>query len=296
MDRKWTQVGRSLQPGEDKGCFTIAAFNVLADGLAQEGNFSRVKQEHLTWKHRSPLLAAELQALGADIMGLAECNNYKSFWQPQLQQMGYESIFVPKNPSPATLYEAEADGCCLCFRTARFQLLGFITRPSNPVFVMAHLLDLQTNLHLLVCVCHLKAGRSCAKVRSAQIRTLLSIMTSFQQCLPEPPHTQFIIGDMNATASEECVEYCRSEGGFRCVFSESHYSWTTWKHRRDDMGIEHEKRESIDYILATGQPILKAFYELPSDEQVQEFGLPCSTYPSDHVAVACRIQLLSSAQ
>lgn len=62
-------------------------------------------------------------------------------------------------------------------------------------------------------------------------------------------------------------------------------SFTTWKFRRHD-GIEHEQCHAIDYIFYKPEgftPI--AILKLPTKEDIGSNGLPCTQYPSDHLAL-----------
>lgn len=53
---------------------SVLTFNVLADGLAQNGAFSRAPAACLAWPARLPLLAAELARSSADLLCLQEVN------------------------------------------------------------------------------------------------------------------------------------------------------------------------------------------------------------------------------
>jgi len=50
------------------------------------GSFVCDNDEHLTWEHRSPLFSQEIESISADVFGLAECNNYESFWKPLFEK------------------------------------------------------------------------------------------------------------------------------------------------------------------------------------------------------------------
>lgn len=54
----------------------ILQWNILADGLAQFGEFTRVADQHLTWEARAPLILAELQQADADVVCLQEVNHF----------------------------------------------------------------------------------------------------------------------------------------------------------------------------------------------------------------------------
>ena len=64
----------------------ILSFNVLADGLAQTGNFTYPAPSVLTWKIRFPLLMTEIRQVSPDIICLAECNHYEDCWLSALEK------------------------------------------------------------------------------------------------------------------------------------------------------------------------------------------------------------------
>eukprot|EP00882_Tetradesmus_deserticola_P021706 GHRQ01023503.1.p1 GENE.GHRQ01023503.1~~GHRQ01023503.1.p1 ORF type:complete len:141 (+),score=23.17 GHRQ01023503.1:276-698(+) len=56
--------------------FRVATFNILADGLAQSGDFFKVPISCLMWEHRLPLIMQEIRAANADIICLQELNHF----------------------------------------------------------------------------------------------------------------------------------------------------------------------------------------------------------------------------
>lgn len=56
--------------------FSILQWNVLADGLAQFGEFTRADAQHLQWEQRAPLILQELSLADADIICLQEVNHF----------------------------------------------------------------------------------------------------------------------------------------------------------------------------------------------------------------------------
>lgn len=56
--------------------FSVLQWNILADGLAQNGDFVRANPCSLEWHYRLPLLLAELQEANADIICVQELNHF----------------------------------------------------------------------------------------------------------------------------------------------------------------------------------------------------------------------------
>ena len=131
---------------------TWLQWNILADGLAQSGDFKYAAKEHLEWKHRFALMLAEIEEGQPDIITLQvrmllsrglgapgpvfralarepncrapppqECNHFKDSWEPKLGAMGYKGLHVAKHSSPATVYGAPSDGLAVFWRDARLE-------------------------------------------------------------------------------------------------------------------------------------------------------------------------------
>ena len=45
------------------------------------------------WRSRSERLWSELRAADSDLITLAECDHYDDFWEPQLRDAGYQSVY-----------------------------------------------------------------------------------------------------------------------------------------------------------------------------------------------------------
>lgn len=81
-------------PIENKLLVKIMSYNVLAQCLIRRELFP-TSGNILKWSNRSQVLLAEFKYYGADIMCLQELDHiqYKSFWHPELEKLGYQSKF-----------------------------------------------------------------------------------------------------------------------------------------------------------------------------------------------------------
>lgn len=148
---------------------TILQWNVLADGLAQHGEFTRVDEQHLQWEHRAPLILRELALANADIICLQEVNHFDDWLQPELAKHGYVGSFWPKAHSPCRDYGYPPDGCALFYREEAFQPLldtpkGFVfpaatpqAQPGSQGVLLVHLRQRESGRVLVVACTHLKA-------------------------------------------------------------------------------------------------------------------------------------------
>lgn len=105
-----------------RGLVRLASWNVLADGLAQETDFTYCATEVLSWSARRPAVLDGIRQVAADIVCLQEMNHFsgEDGIDREMAEMGYEGKFVEKRESPALRFGAPADGCCVFWSRARF--------------------------------------------------------------------------------------------------------------------------------------------------------------------------------
>ncbi|KXZ50586.1 hypothetical protein GPECTOR_16g761 [Gonium pectorale] len=165
--------------------FKVLQWNVLADGLAQNGDFCRVPPGCLEWEYRRPLLLQEILEANADIICLQELNHFDELRQV-LAELGYDGAFREKHASPALKYEYPPDGMAVFYRRQRFSCgAGAVEgrsfhddatgREQSQGYLQIVLHDRVVGRELLVVTTHLKAkdGAECEDMRYQQARQLL---------------------------------------------------------------------------------------------------------------------------
>lgn len=217
------QSGSIAAPLSGASQLSVLTFNVLADGLAQDGGFIRAPQEALQWDHRKALLLAEITAADADIVCLQECNHFEDCFEPELARLGYAGHFVAKLHSPAQQYGHSADGCALFYRTAR---LAAVSPPQKANFTCANgeaaaqgvlrwrLHDKLAEQQLLVATLHLKAkgGATNDAIRHSQAQQAVGLLAadaagaatpgpSSNGSLPEASVSMQVPSDSNSNSS-----------------------------------------------------------------------------------------------
>jgi nocturnin len=176
-----------LRLADDKSAscqsFKILTWNVLADGLAQNGDFVKAPQQLLEWSYRMPLIVEELHESQADIICLQEVNRYEDL-EHQLCLLGYQGCFLAKISSPCERYHCPPDGVAIFYKPDRFQIEG---QPQGTMFLdddglrrsqgflQVSLRDTACDRQLIVVTTHLKAKEGAAEeqIRIQQIRQLL---------------------------------------------------------------------------------------------------------------------------
>ncbi len=240
-----------------------------ADEL-RDGNFEGVDVAVvLDWTTRSERLLAEVQAAGADVLSLVECDHYADFWVPRLAALGYAAVChaVKHAPGPG----AKTHGVALFARTAVFSVRAWHTACVGVAAAQATLRHVESGEHVVVLATHLKAKASGEAQRAAQLQALVRMLQ-----WPGAGGSRLIVmGDFNASLDEEAVWQFTAETQLR---SASACAWTTWK-RRVDRG---EVRRTIDYVLVRDLHATR-YLDVPGGLTVP---LLTAGYPSDHLLVA----------
>lgn len=214
--------------------FSVLQWNTLADGLAQHGEFIEAPPQALCWSSRSSLLLQELQQANADIVCLQEVNRFDDFFEPQLSQMEYQGLFLPKAASPCQQYGFPPDGCAIFFKRDRFKLMqqpkGLCFQdgsqsPCNQGLLSATLVDRVSGRTLLLVCTHFKAkeGQANELIREHQAQQLLEFVSLELAALCSgkgngsngsnggggAPHL-IVCGDLNTTPDARACQALRS--------------------------------------------------------------------------------------
>ncbi|BBN16604.1 nocturnin [Marchantia polymorpha subsp. ruderalis] len=299
----------------------VMQWNVLADGLAQFGDFccggaERVPADVLGWGARGPKLVGAIVGASADVVCLQEVNHFEDFFLPELRQRGYDGTFVAKKLSPALQYGCSPDGCAIFYRTSRLQLVqrDVVLYPAPPTAVpnqgaiACRFRDIRAEREFLVATTHLKAkvGKENEQRRLSQAQSLMDLLVDLTGSSGLPC---VVCGDFNAPPDSEVYDFvrrhpmrlksvyaCRSEPSSDEAGAEERIDWarnggassepayTTWKFRSSG-----EKKETIDYIWMSEYKALRpsSCLRLPSEDSLGGKGLPTSAMPSDHLPLLC---------
>ncbi|KAG6542437.1 hypothetical protein Mapa_016127 [Marchantia paleacea] len=302
----------------------VMQWNVLADGLAQFGDFysgtERVQADVLDWGARGPKLVDAILGASADVVCMQEVNHFEDFFLPHLRDHGYDGTFVAKKFSPALKYGCLPDGCAIFFRTSRLQLVqkDVVLYPvpfmavQNQGAIACRFKDLRADREFLVATTHLKSkvGKENEQRRLSQAQSLMQMLVDLTRSSGLPC---VVCGDFNAPPVSEVYDFVqRHEMGLKSVYAcrseltsdevgdetgaeekidwarnggaSSEPAYTTWKFRPTG-----EKKETIDYIWMSKDKALCASkcLRLPSEDSLGGKGLPTNAMPSDHLPLLC---------
>eukprot|EP00644_Phytophthora_capsici_P000950 jgi/Phyca11/551623/estExt2_Genewise1Plus.C_PHYCAscaffold_430066 len=106
---------------------TVVQLNILASNLATRNHFPYVLESSLNWENRKMALLRQLDALDADVLCLEELSDYWTFFKPELQDRGYESVYVKRPSIHVSNWSGEKkqDGCGIFYKKDKFELKEF---------------------------------------------------------------------------------------------------------------------------------------------------------------------------
>ena len=305
--RVWVPVSTSntsLPP------FTVATWNILADGLTSE--FSYAEVEVTAWARRGPQVLEEVVALDADIFAVQELVRYESFAE---LNRSHALLFAPKLHSPALAGGGPGDGVALLVKRARFDVMdvdvvyfrgGAGGALSNQNAIVATLRDRASGRLLVAAATHLKAGASPAEeaMRVHQVEQLAARARAAKLAAEAAgggaPVPIVIGGDFNCAPGEKpwhsmltIVPELRSaynlvdrSAGLE-AYSGGEPRFTTWKFRGHDTPVE--KKVTEDFLFYTdGALRVASLKKLPNEESCGTYGLPSASFPSDHLPLAAQ--------
>jgi mRNA deadenylase 3'-5' endonuclease subunit Ccr4 len=103
--RKWLDINTNYQ---DQPSFTMMTYNVLAQSLIKRTWYPYCEKQTLTMKYRQECIMKELTYYLSDIICMQEVDYYEEWYQPQLQKLGYTTVY--------TKSEAKQHGCMIAFK------------------------------------------------------------------------------------------------------------------------------------------------------------------------------------
>ena len=245
-------------------------------------------------------------------MCLEEVDHYDDFFKPELSLHGYEGLHLPKVDSPCVHFPDNngPDGCAMFYSSEKFNLIRkkeVILKntdggESHQVALLAEFrmkhVDVKNDEELpsvFVAMTHFKAKPEGKSLRTAQGKHLIDETSTFSGT----GQPVIIAGDFNANPEEEVYEYFSNTDDhpqltLKSAYRGPHYNnneppFTSWKFR-----AKGELEYTIDYIWYTPSRLsVKRVWDIPTKKEIGEDGLPCSSYPSDHVALCSEFKIIN---
>lgn len=276
----------------------VLQWNILAQALSYpEGNFNRVEKATVNYETRKWRVLEQIVVHNPDLIALEEVDIYNCFLAEHLPIFGYQCFFSPKPNSRCLTFEGDndnfkgADGVLLCFRKDSFDLHKQKSKPlpddgrfAKQIFAILELVHKKSKLPIIFVGTHFKAKSQFSASRMNQSVVLNQYLNEHYS---SDVHI-ILAGDFNGEKNEPFYKVLQ-DSQFRSSQQElngrNEPSFTTWKFKSRE-GSEKEERRTIDYIFFRSnilQPV--GYLEIPSQQAIGQNALPCSQYPSDHIAL-----------
>lgn len=296
LDREWL-VGTPKSPDQ----ITVLQWNCLADWASDA--FPHVSPDYLRWEHRLPLIVAECLRSDPDVICLEEVDHFEDLKSAFVADYdGYCKLKGVNSDRPSR------DGVAIFWKRAQMVPRGradlhysrLCQKPemkqvlASPEFEF--LTSVGDSVLVSISATHLKAKSGFDEQRELQCKAIANVLDMKKMT---PDGLTVVCGDFNTDPDSIAIETLINEAN--SVALQSSYEsvvangssgdpdWTTWKIR------EHVKKTTIDFMFhdtnSKWQPI--DVWKIPDESQIDpDVALPCERYPSDHVALATKFELV----
>lgn len=233
-----------------------------------------------------------------DIIALQEIDRFHSFFQPMMNIMGYDGIFVPNPNSPGASIGWFTDGCALFWKQNKFELRRQAGRTysTGNVYIIATIMYLESGRSIVCAVTHLKSRRGIDndRIRMQQTKELLVNVVSLSNAVANNSNCNvddipiLIMGDFNSDVRNlnSCIHAIVSYDYFHRLDSvydinQPNSIFTT---------CNSKEKQIVDYIFwnserGSGVKCLEAL-DMPSEAYMNDgFKIPGLCHPSDHLAI-----------
>jgi len=308
--------------------FSVLSYNILAN-IYTYIFWMRVSNKHLTFKHRSNIIVAELEKLSSDIICLQEVDNYGKFYKEKLEDLGYELMYAPRD-------SFAGDYCVLGAKKDVFSITDsrvihfnegheFEKHPEfskGNVAILAKLKHKPSGRDINVICAHLYWSFNYEHVRYLQAAQLIKHTNEYFK----ENDIVVLAGDLNALPSSNTLKYLlkglppdfqNHETKSLQTFDKIQQIYETVAHmpRKIELGsaykyygksLEDSSRShpdytnytsdfkgTIDYILYSKSTLIpRRLLKLPQNGDITEKSLPNGQYPSDHLPIMSEFEII----
>lgn len=286
-DRGWVSYVDLPENAPSDGRFRVFTYNILAENYATQERHPYVPYWALEWDYRKQRVLKQLIDYKADVICLQEVESkqYSEYFEPELQALGYASVFKAKSRARTMANPSTVDGCATFYLKSKFTLVEdhLVEFQSLALARFAHLtgnrsgmerLMVRDNIatilvlqhaptgssssrargrkkpkHLLLANTHIHWDPAMSDVKVMQVQFLLEEVAAVRAKLKEHNAPLVICGDFNSVPSSGVYELMR-EG----VLDPKHPAFNEFdfgKYSQD--GLKHSLRLESAYA-AIGEP------------------------------------------
>ncbi|KAI8979541.1 Endonuclease/exonuclease/phosphatase [Mycotypha africana] len=263
LRREFVDVPTKLEPESHKRSrkICVMTFNVLAQLLIKRELFSD-KENVIKWKPRRKMIIDEIRLYSPDILALQELDNYDTFYQQELIQMGYNVEYCH--------HPTKKHGCAIAFKEHVFKMVDYetidygtdhLSLPSYGTGNIAQLIALQYKndpIGFIVGNTHLYwrpiAGYERARQSIIYSNTLLEfydrISNDSSNVNKDRKWIPFLFGDFNTTPDEPAHAILLNR-----QLTEEQYKELQESYSAIPEDIDKTKLDSIDVLLEKYRPM-----------------------------------------
>lgn len=234
---------------------------------AGRGGFHACPPEWLAWnRRRHQLVKVIAERGGSDVVTLVEVDHFEDWYRPQLEALGYDSVYRADMHSPCLrvgLGEApQADGVAVFWKRDKLQLdesvMANDKKTHKQKFIVLRLQTVDTGEFVVVGVAHFDSKKDAAgqgaAIRAEQSRGLLSLLRDVSTAEGKAPAAVLLAGDFNAPRDEGCyAAIVQSELGLRDAYDDAGYGdkYTSFKTRFGDYKPGTVKVRLARFVLSS---------------------------------------------
>jgi nocturnin len=306
---------------------------MLARGLSSAprfGGFTKTPRACLDFHaYRKLRVLEEVLRFAPDVVAVEECDHFRDFLQPAMDQFGYDGVFQPKRDAPGlgiwrdSMGDADrrrqqpffSDGCALFWKraTLRGVASGAVGYDSGKeadgvlwgqVGLYARLALVQKKngggsgggerRTFVVAATHLKSKAS-PENEARRVEQISQLLTRLEDERRDAAEPVVVMGDFNTDPGLDLYKHVTGDGG-RALDLDSAYALGSPGRVEPAYTTCKERKagvacHTIDYILVPRSTAVEALLSVPPLADLSPGMLPNWNYPSDHLAIGADLVL-----
>jgi len=318
---------QNIEEGTSDTSFTVLSYNILADVYKNVFLFT-IPCQFLDFNYRSRIIIEELTKLSADIICLQEVDHYEDFYEPKLTELGYELIYKKKDKKKDACVIGFKKNV---FESLGYHTLSLNTGhkyEDKPDFIRGNIVIIASFKHkptgkvVNVINTHLFWDPKFEYVKYCQMSQIMNYIDQnfnendtiiwagdfnskpfsntvnyvTQRCAPKldlmdhqcPEKIQIMEEIYSSLPKENCkVKLGNAYSIYGNLLNDTNTTYPEFTN------LTHNFRGTFDHIFYTDQNlVIKNLLKIPTEQEIQEKGLPNWRYPSDHLPLMVKFDFL----